>query len=345
MNQDRNVLPIINLLLEEAEKRAADAPFLVVWIFYDFLLTIRHRQSSRQVFDILQAKMPAYLALLRESRLLETTPISAPNNDGGRRDVKDETAGLYGRLWSRFELDRQMEFCTKALQARIEQNGFPLASLKGKRVIDIGCGSGRFSCALALLEPDQVVAVDWGDQGLAIGASLADQLGLKNIQFQKASIIDLPFADQTFDFAFANGVFHHTEDLLKGIREQYRILKSGGTAWLYLYGSGGIYWPARKGMRRVMATISETYARTVLDLLGGDPNWFTPLDIWFVPIEEHTSAATLEPFLFELGYRSVNRCRYGLPGDQSPDLLEAEAEGATVFGEGELRYLLTKGES
>src|ERR1035437_6291993 len=45
----------------------------------------------------------------------------------------------------------------------------------------------------------------------------------------------LPFADETFDVFYSNGVLHHTPDTVATIREAYRVLKSGGVAKVMLY--------------------------------------------------------------------------------------------------------------
>jgi ubiquinone/menaquinone biosynthesis C-methylase UbiE len=44
----------------------------------------------------------------------------------------------------------------------------------------------------------------------------------------KADILDLPFADNSFDIVFCNHVLEHIEDDAKAIKELYRVLKTGG---------------------------------------------------------------------------------------------------------------------
>ena len=50
-------------------------------------------------------------------------------------------------------------------------------------------------------------------------------------------------------------MLHHTGDLNGGLDEYSRILKKGGSGYLYLYANGGIYWNSRKKMREVMKLI------------------------------------------------------------------------------------------
>ena len=44
----------------------------------------------------------------------------------------------------------------------------------------------------------------------------------------KADILDLPFADESFDVIFCNHVLEHIEDDRKAMRELYRVMKKGG---------------------------------------------------------------------------------------------------------------------
>jgi ubiquinone/menaquinone biosynthesis C-methylase UbiE len=54
---------------------------------------------------------------------------------------------------------------------------------------------------------------------------------------------NLPFADDTFDIVYSNGVLHHTPDTERAIAEVYRVLKPGGQAVIMLYcKSSWHYW-------------------------------------------------------------------------------------------------------
>ena len=75
--------------------------------------------------------------------------------------------------------------------------------IKNKNVIDIGCGSGRFSIALSQLGAKKVTAVDINPQGIDLGRKLAEELKIDNVDFIKHSVLELPFDDETFDFVFS----------------------------------------------------------------------------------------------------------------------------------------------
>ena len=330
-----------------AEKAVRTHPLLVLWCFYDLNMTVRPNypepKTCTQVVADLTFKADQYMALLQSGiTLFPGVAMDFATFEQAQRDVKDETGQMYGRQWKKFDAKSQFEFARRAIEHRVGLNDFDLGWLKGKRVIDMGCGSGRFSCALASFGPEEVVGVDWGDDGLEVAQEIADTMGLKNIRFQKASIIDLPFEDGSFDFCYANGVFHHTQDQWKGVAEQYRIMKKGGAGWLYLYGTGGFFWNSRLRMREILKAVPELYAEAFLRLVSHDRNWFVPMDVWYVPIENHTSSEELEEKLAGLGYDSFARTRKGLPGDRDLDFLESDPLAPVVYGEGDLRYILHK---
>lgn len=99
----------------------------------------------------------------------------------------------------------------------------------GKRrevsIIDIGAGTGRYSCALAQLGHD-VTAVELVQKNVS-------QIAAKNsnIKVFKGNALNLKFADNSFDVALLFGPVYHLftfEDKLKAINEAKRVVKPGG---------------------------------------------------------------------------------------------------------------------
>ncbi len=84
--------------------------------------------------------------------------------------------------------------------------------------------------------------------------SQAKRLGVTNVDAIKCDVTDLcEFADGSFDFVASHGVLHHTNNCLRGLKEHFRIVKPGGTLWLYLYGDGGLYWASFDRLRDVVS--------------------------------------------------------------------------------------------
>lgn len=103
---------------------------------------------------------------------------------------------------------------------------------KGKKVLDAGCGVGRFSYALAQLRAD-VTAIDYNDIAVKTAHEyLKDNGQVKVIQ---ADIFNLPFPEGSFDFIFSWGVLHHTGDTKKAFDRLVPLLKDNGIFFVMLY--------------------------------------------------------------------------------------------------------------
>ena len=98
--------------------------------------------------------------------------------------------------------------------------------------LDLGCGVGRHTLALARLGFD-VTAFDASDAGLAETARSAKDLSLA-IQTQQGSMTELPFADDSFDYLLSWNVIYHGDETLarKCVAEIARVQKPVGTLQL-----------------------------------------------------------------------------------------------------------------
>ena len=265
-----------------------------------------------------------------------------PTFDNGCREVKEKTGDVYGRFWEQFSYEDLTNNAVKILTDRWVPNGFPLDSLKGKTAIDIGCGSGRYTFALAKLGCKKVIGIDHGDRGLAVARKIVEHTNIQNISFQKADVLDIPFEDESFDFVFCHGVLHHTEDMQRGLSEMVRVAKTGSTIWLYLYGDGGIFWYARKRMPQIMKQIPQQYTMQVLNVIGMPSNRFIFADNWYVPLERHTSDQEARTILQGLGIRKIKRKEEGRPTDLDFLSINGGQVGKIMWGDGELSYFLEK---
>ncbi len=94
---------------------------------------------------------------------------------------------------------------------------------KISNVIDLGCGTGRFSGALSELFDANVVGIDPSEKML-------NQARIKhqNISFKIASGEQLPLDESTTDMIFMSMVLHHLNDHQKTVSECHRVLRPDG---------------------------------------------------------------------------------------------------------------------
>ena len=98
---------------------------------------------------------------------------------------------------------------------------------EGPRVLDVGCGAGHVSAAVAPWSPE-VVACDLTEEILAQVGQLADERSLTNIHTRRADVEHLPFADATFDVVISRYSAHHWQHPLQALHQCVRVLKPGG---------------------------------------------------------------------------------------------------------------------
>ena len=95
-------------------------------------------------------------------------------------------------------------------------------------ILDIGCGTGRYSAALAAHFDAHVIAVDPSEKMLAEARKKATQ----GVRYERASAESLPLPDASIDMVFMSMVFHHFDDRNQAVRECRRALRQGGTVCL-----------------------------------------------------------------------------------------------------------------
>lgn len=97
----------------------------------------------------------------------------------------------------------------------------------GDRVLDVGCGEGRFAAAL-LGAGAAVVAVDVAQEPLRRARARVHGLDARLIDPQGA----WPFEDASFDVVWAGEVVEHVADTAAWLSELRRVLRSGGALLL-----------------------------------------------------------------------------------------------------------------
>lgn len=96
------------------------------------------------------------------------------------------------------------------------------------KVLDLGCGAGHASMAVAPV-CGTVTAYDLSADMLAQVDSLAAERGVSNIQTQQGDVEALPFDDAQFDAIVTRYSAHHWPNPLTALAEARRVLKPSGT--------------------------------------------------------------------------------------------------------------------
>jgi SAM-dependent methyltransferase len=130
---------------------------------------------------------------------------------------------------------------------------------RGQRALDVGCGPGALTAALAgLLGPEHVAAVDPSEPFAEACASR-----LPGVRVEVGAAEALPFGDASFDVTLSQLVVNFMTDAPAGVREMRRVTRPGGTVasavWDY---AGGMtllrrFWDAAVALDPAAAELDE----------------------------------------------------------------------------------------
>lgn len=142
-------------------------------------------------------------------------------------------AESFGYQWNRFartQLD-SASGTTRSRDTFVAKLGWTLGDLRGARVLDAGCGMGRFAevCADAGAEVHAV------DLSTAVEAAARNLGHRENVHLYQADIMRLPFAGESFDFVYSMGVLHHTPDTRAAFLKLPPLLRPGGQIAIWVY--------------------------------------------------------------------------------------------------------------
>ncbi len=135
--------------------------------------------------------------------------------------------------------------------------------LKGKLVLDAGCGAGLLSHLLVEMGAE-VVSADISRSVDAARHHFAAR-GVDRLHFIQTDLARPPLQRETFDLVFSGGVLHHNPDTRVALEAITGLVAPGGQIYVWLYGpTPGIAHRLRGAVRRVMVDLPPPLQRGVL---------------------------------------------------------------------------------
>jgi len=262
---------------------------------------------------------------------------------GALTSAQQTTTIVFGDTFSLYS-DEEFDEFIGFLRTRFERNGIDLReAFAGKRCLDAGCGGGRATIMMAEAGASEVVALDLSQTNVQTTRMRAQQRGLENVVVQEASLLDVPFEDESFDVVWSNGVLHHTGDTDGSLKEIARLLKPGGWMWLYLYGSGGIYWHVVDWVRETLRDVDVSACIAQLRLQNVPVRRIAEwIDDWFVPVLQRYTVEDVRRRLVELGFAQAGALTQGTHYDTSQRRVGASEQEIELMGDGDVRFWCQK---
>jgi len=190
-------------------------------------LTLRYEKTGQES-NIIDAQAALEIAAVRIIGISNFWQKSTKVADGwtkwrkyakSEKEVMKTTEELYHRIAAVYETER-----TRVPFFRLEERNLRplLPELKGKRVLDVGCGTGRWTKYFVKSGAD-VTSVDTSPDMLALA-----RRRVKGAQFKLMDARKLRFPDNSFDFVFESLVLNHLKDFKRVVREMIRVARPGG---------------------------------------------------------------------------------------------------------------------
>jgi demethylmenaquinone methyltransferase/2-methoxy-6-polyprenyl-1,4-benzoquinol methylase len=135
----------------------------------------------------------------------------------------DRIAGLY---------DRMNSVMTAGLHHAWRRRAADLAALSpGQRALDVACGTGDLTLALAdrVAPGGEVVGTDFSERMLSLAREkAAERASGARLRFEDANALALPYGDDEFDAATVGFGARNFADLDQGLLEMARVVRPGG---------------------------------------------------------------------------------------------------------------------
>lgn len=163
------------------------------------------------------------------ARCQATVPIVR----GIPRFVPSESyASSFGFQWNRFDRIQIDKFMHNDLSRErfYATTGWP-ARLDGQRMLEAGCGAGRFT-QLALETGAEIFSFDLSS---AVDAAWRNNAGTSKLTAFQASIYEIPLRKGAFDKVFCMGVLQHCPDVAGAFRSLVPFLRPGGEIVIDVY--------------------------------------------------------------------------------------------------------------
>jgi len=187
----------------------------------------------------------------------------------------------------------------------------PRSWFLGKKILDAGCGSGRFTWAMASMGAT-VTAVDQSEAGIQRTKEACKDFS-ERVEVHQHDLTKPFNLFDKFDMVWSFGVLHHTGDTYGAFNNIAQLVKPGGILFMMLYGepSGSdpgefAYYVEVERLRRQLCHLEfrERYNR-LLDLKGEEAGgWF---DAVSPRINDTYSFYEIQLWLLRAGFSDIRR--------------------------------------
>jgi ubiquinone/menaquinone biosynthesis C-methylase UbiE len=166
--------------------------------------------------------------------IFENVPILLANF---REKDFNKTKKSFSREWSMFSSGEKTWIWNLEERKRLfiqELELKRLEDLKGKVILDAGCGNGQLTSILS--NYCRIIGMDLSQSVFGAEKRKGEiSKHFENIKFIEGNIINPPLKKKSFDIIYSSGVLHHTPSTYDSFKSLIPLLKKNGKYYIYLY--------------------------------------------------------------------------------------------------------------
>ena len=167
--------------------------------------------------------------------------------DGQIGGLRERFQGDYDKFFTaydqfRYQTERHLPACLDALR------------VAARDVLEIGLGEGSDAERL-IRRGARWSGVDLTTESVARVRARLTQRDLPFTELRQGTVVDLPFADHSFDLVFSHGVLHHVPDIELAQKEIHRVLRPAGELVIMVYARWSLNYLLSIGLLRRAALL------------------------------------------------------------------------------------------
>jgi tetratricopeptide (TPR) repeat protein len=173
----------------------------------------------------------------KEKQLRSNIPMLQKINDNVSRKVREQYEQNPYPRW----INTRLRLAPKPISALIKEINLNIKNpsineISNPQILIAGCGTGLHSTETAARFKDcDVLAIDLSLSSLSYAKRKTEELGISNIEYMQADILELGALNRQFDIIESAGVLHHMDNPMAGWEVLTNCLKEGGLMKIGLY--------------------------------------------------------------------------------------------------------------
>ena len=211
-----------------------------------------------------------------------------------KNDIEETTKLLYEDIHPYTDIEDNISNYLKTLNIGLD-------FFKGKDILECGYGGTGWSIEMLVRgEARSIKGIDLNPKWQKLYQEKYSNVKT-DLDLRVGNLLDLPFEDESVDFATSYGVLHHTLDWEKGIKEMKRVLRPGGMLFIMVYGR---YAPVGRLINKSLRIAGKVIPKKLMTMIVTKTGLFRDarlsiLDTMYVPIELHLTAKEIKEFLLK----------------------------------------------